>query len=94
MIFIQFYFLNIYVYFFHRTQKTLCASNQKTTSLKMLTMPRQRGISRRRPYKLTETTLTDTSRGILFLPPSNNIPSSTPSSAVSKTNAVTEEKYN
>ena len=44
-------------------KSNLCASNQQTTSSKVLTMPCQQGIDKRKENKKSKIILTDTSRG-------------------------------
>ena len=82
-------FLNIYVCLFCRTHKIKCASNQQTTSSKVLKIPFQWIICRRRIFQSTIMTLKETSWGIYFLPSSNNIPSSPPSRVISKIKSST-----
>ena len=79
---------------FNQTQKQLCAYNQQTTSSKVLTIPHQQSICRRRHSKWTYITLAEISRGISFSPLSNNTLSSPTSRAGSKIKAGTEEKSN
>ena len=44
-----------------KNKQNVCASNQKTTSSKLLEMPRQRGTYRWRPSKNTKISLTESS---------------------------------
>ena len=65
---------------FIKHKNKICASNQKTTISKLLTMPRKLSIGRRKGNKNSKITFTDTS-----------IPSSPQSCIYSKIKAVPEE---
>ena len=87
-------FLKYLYLFVSLNTKKLCESNQQKPCSKVLNMPHHKVIFKLRDHKNTRITLTDTYRGIYFLPSSNNTPSSSPYIFGSKIKAAPKEKYN
>ena len=56
----------MFVCFIENKNNILSASNQQTTSSKVLTMQNQQGIGRKKTYKKNEKTSTNISRGTSF----------------------------